>query len=152
MAAIVDGCKISKATCVDNAKLLFKAIDGKEGGWKHGYCTDIASDPLMLIWTYCCPCVVAGAVTSKNGGNACVSCLCYCCCPCCALCAHRMVDRKKLRESVGGKGDVITDYYLSGLCPTCALMQEAKQQGYKGIVKFEPPSQEQMKARPTEGV
>jgi Cys-rich protein (TIGR01571 family) len=126
-------------------KEFWEALDGKASGWQHGLCTDCISDPVMWVQACVCPCVLAGAITSKQGGNGCVSCCCFMFCAPCHLCGFRVPERKAIREKAGAQGDIISDCYFAGSCVCCAMMQQAKAQGSSGFVTFDPPSQETMK-------
>eukprot|EP00397_Hematodinium_sp_SG-2012_P062631 GEMP01084921.1.p1 GENE.GEMP01084921.1~~GEMP01084921.1.p1 ORF type:complete len:146 (+),score=16.11 GEMP01084921.1:63-500(+) len=127
-------CRVDEG--VEVIKDFLAKIQGTDVGWKDALCLDWCKEPKMAIYACCCPCILAGQISSHNNKNAYVSCCCFLCCHGCHYCCFRLPDRALIRQKTGVSSDtVLVDHLreIMGSCCGCGLLQVAKQAGI-GVV------------------
>jgi len=93
------------------------------GDFKNHIC-GCYKNPILCLFSYCCPCYVYGKVAESVGEN----CLMYGALTVlpCRVCFNWKI-RGKVREKYGVDGDMKMDIACHCCCPLCAIIQEANE-------------------------
>ncbi|KAJ1447949.1 hypothetical protein M885DRAFT_540958 [Pelagophyceae sp. CCMP2097] len=112
---------------VDGGLAVLKSLCGEvEGGgkWKFKLLSEVADDPKLCLYGWCCTPCLAGQVSEAQGRNCCASGCCLCLCPVFHPFCFAIPDRHDV-----GKSSYIEDFCLVSSCFCCSTIQLAKEIG-----------------------
>lgn len=113
-----------------NVGEIWKALDGKEAGWKQGgLISGICENPMNTVMGACCPCILAGKISEHHGRSCLGSALCFVCGFGFHTCLFDFQDRKELAAQAGAnESDLATLCLVTG-CSMCTRIQSFNQIG-----------------------